>query len=95
MIADIFGQSFKDELFRELVNLHKEAYRQAKKEVNNETEWVTIEQLQRKTGWGRTTLEKWRDQGKFRYSQKTERGKCLYDLDDVNRFLRQNSKGKR
>ncbi|MGT2800958.1 hypothetical protein Javan290_0053 [Streptococcus phage Javan290] len=94
MIAEIFGQSFKDELFREFVELHKEAYRQAKKEVSHETVWVTIDELQKKTGWGRSTLENWRDQKKFRYMQKTKGGKYLYDLADVNRFLRQNSKGK-
>ncbi|OHX26788.1 hypothetical protein BKX95_08475 [Streptococcus iniae] len=57
-----------------------------------QVDWVSIKELQTITGWGRTTLENWRDQGKFRYLQKAKGGKYTYDLQDVQRFLRSMNK---
>lgn len=57
-------------------------------------DWVGIDELQQITGWGRTTLENWRNQGKFMSMRKTPNGKVLYNLPDVQRFLRQQGKQK-
>ncbi|QBX17945.1 helix-turn-helix domain-containing protein [Streptococcus parauberis] len=57
-----------------------------------QVDWISIKELQTITGWGRTTLENWRDQGKFRYHQKVKGGKYTYDLQDVQRFLRSMNK---
>lgn len=53
-------------------------------------EWVNMKQLEEETGWGRTKLTQWREQGKFRFTRSSENGKVLYDLGDVHRFLRVN-----
>ncbi|QBX14786.1 hypothetical protein Javan155_0045 [Streptococcus phage Javan155] len=47
-----------------------------------------MKQLEKETGWGRTKLTQWREQGKFNFKRSSENGKVLYDLADVNRFLR-------
>lgn len=88
MVLELFGENFKTELLNELVELNKQALAEAKKQVSKQTTWVGIAELQEKTGWGRTNLELWRDQKKFRYMQKTKGGKYLYDLEDVQRFCR-------
>lgn len=88
MVLELFGENFKAELLNELVELNKQALTEAKKQVSKQTTWVGIAELQEKTGWGRTSLETWRDQKKFRYMQKTKGGKYLYDLEDVQRFCR-------
>ena len=38
---------------------------EAKRRQSRQITWVPIKQLQEATGWGRTKLEEWRDQGKF------------------------------
>ena len=88
MALELFGDSFKTELFEELVELNKQALVEAKRQVSKKTTWVTITELKAKTGWGRSTLETWRDQGKFRSMQKSKGGKYLYDLEDAQRFCR-------
>lgn len=88
MALELFGDSFKAELFEELVELNKQALTEAKKQLAKKTTWVSIKELQAKTGWGRGTLETWRDQGKFRSMQKSKGGKYLYDLEDTLRFCR-------
>lgn len=88
MALELFGDSFKAELFAELVELNKQALTEAKKQLAQKTTWVSIKELQVKTGWGRGTLEAWRDQGKFRSMQKSKGGKYLYDLEDALRFCR-------
>lgn len=88
MALELFGDSFKTELFAELVELNKQALIEAKKQLTQKTTWVSIKELQAKTGWGRGTLETWRDQGKFRSMQKSKGGKYLYDLEDAQRFCR-------
>ncbi|MBC6976895.1 MerR family transcriptional regulator [Streptococcus cristatus] len=88
MALELFGDSFKAELFEELVELNKQALAEAKRQVSKKTTWVTITELKAKTGWGRSTLETWRDQGKFRSMQKSKGGKYLYDLEDALRFCR-------
>lgn len=88
MVLEFFGEDFKAQLLSELVELNKQALAEAQRQQSRETKWVSIAELQEKTGWGRTSLEAWRDQKKFRYMQKTKGGKYLYDLDDVQRFLR-------
>lgn len=88
MALELFGDSFKAELFEELVELNKQALEEAKRQVSKKTTWVTITELKDETGWGRSTLETWRDQGKFRSMQKSKGGKYLYDLEDAQRFCR-------
>ncbi|HEP6002083.1 TPA: MerR family transcriptional regulator [Streptococcus pyogenes] len=88
MALELFGDSFKAELFEELVELNKQALAEAKRQVSKKTTWVTITELKDETGWGRSTLETWRDQGKFRSMQKSKGGKYLYDLEDAQRFCR-------
>lgn len=88
MVLELFGDSFKAELFEELVELNKQALAEAKRQVSKKTTWVTITELKDETGWGRSTLETWRDQGKFRSMQKSKGGKYLYDLEDAQRFCR-------
>lgn len=88
MALELFGDSFKTELFEELVELNKQALIEAKKQLAQKTTWVTITKLKDETGWGRSTLETWRDQGKFRSMQKSKGGKYLYDLEDALRFCR-------
>lgn len=88
MVLELFGDSFKAELFAELVELNKQALTEAEKQLAQKTTWVSIKELQAKTGWGRGTLETWRDQGKFRSMQKSKGGKYLYDLEDAQRFCR-------
>lgn len=88
MALELFGDNFKTELFEELVELNKKALTEAKKQIVQKTTWVSIKELQAKTGWGRGTLETWRDQGKFRSMQKSKGGKYLYDLEDAQRFCR-------
>lgn len=88
MALELFGDSFKTELFEELVELNKQALTEAKRQLSKKTTWVSIKELQAKTGWGRGTLETWRDQGKFRSMQKSKGGKYLYDLEDAQRFCR-------
>lgn len=56
--------------------------------------WVGIDAVIEETGWGRSTIEKWRNEGCFMTMRKTSHGKVLYDLNDVQRFLRQKSKQK-
>ena len=88
MVLEFFGEDFKTQLLGELVELNKQALAEAQRQQSRETKWVGIAELQKKTGWGRTNLELWRDQKKFRYMQKTKGGKYLYDLEDVQRFCR-------
>ncbi|MGX5858976.1 MerR family transcriptional regulator [Streptococcus sanguinis] len=88
MPLELFGEDFKSKLFAELVELNKQAMAEAKRQVSKQITWVNIKELQDATGWGRTNLEKWRDQGKFRSMQRTKGGKYLYDLEDAQRFCR-------
>lgn len=88
MVLELFGEDFKTQLLGELVELNKQALAEAQRQQSQETKWVSITELQKATGWGRTSLETWRDQKKFRYMQKSKGGKYLYDLEDVQRFLR-------
>ena len=80
MVLELFGTEFKDKLFEELVSLNIKAMEEAKRRSSRNITWVPIKQLQEATGWGRTKLEEWRDQGKG--------GKYLYNLEDVQRFCR-------
>lgn len=88
MALEIFGQDFKRELLEELVALNTEALKIAQTKNSKSIEWITMKQLEKETGWGRTKLTEWRDQGKFNFKRSSENGKVLYDLADVNRFLR-------
>ena len=65
MVLELFGTEFKDKLFEELVSLNIKAMEEAKRRSNRHITWVPIKQLQEATGWGRTKLEEWRDQGNF------------------------------
>lgn len=58
-------------------------------------DWVGIDTVMEKTGWGRSTIEKWRDQGQFLTMRKSARGKVLYNLPDVLRFTRQFARQKK
>ena len=88
MVLELFGPEFKDKLFEELVQLNIKALDEAKKRTSRQTTWVSIKELQASTGWGRTKLEEWRDQGKIQFQQSGKGGKCLYNLEDVQRFCR-------
>lgn len=88
MVLELFGTEFKERLFEELVELNLEALNEAKRKSSRYTTWVPIKKLQEETGWGRTKLEEWRDQGKFQYQQSGKGGKYLYNLEDVQRFCR-------
>lgn len=86
MVLELFGTEFKERLFEELVELNLKALNEAKRKSSRYTTWVSIKKLQEETGWGRTKLEEWRDQGKFQYQQSGKGGKYLYNLEDVQRF---------
>lgn len=88
MALELFGPEFKDKLFEELVTLNIKAFEEAKRRMSRQITWVSIKELQGATGWGRTKLEEWRDQGKFQYQQSGKGGKYLYNLEDVLRFCR-------
>ena len=88
MVLELFGPEFKEKLFEELVELNVKALNEAKRKSSRYTTWVPIKKLQEETGWGRTKLEEWRDQGKFQYQQSGKGGKYLYNLEDVKRFCR-------
>lgn len=88
MVIELFGPEFKEKLFEELVELNVKALNEAKRKSSRYTTWVPIKKLQEETGWGRTKLEEWRDQGKFQYQQSGKGGKYLYNLEDVQRFCR-------
>lgn len=88
MVLELFGTEFKERLFEELVELNLKALNEAKRKSSKYTTWVPIKKLQEETGWGRTKLEEWRDQGKFQYQQSGKGGKYLYNLEDVQRFCR-------
>ena len=88
MVLELFGTEFKERLFEELVELNLKALNEAKRKSSRYTNWVPIKKLQEETGWGRTKLEEWRDQGKFQYQQSGKGGKYLYNLEDVQRFCR-------
>lgn len=88
MVLELFGPEFKDKLFEELVMLNIKAFEEAKRRMSRQITWVSIKELQCATGWGRTKLEEWRDQGKFQYQQSGKGGKYLYNLEDVLRFCR-------
>lgn len=88
MAIELFGTEFKERLFEELVELNLKALNEAKRRSSRYTTWVPIKKLQEETGWGRTKLEEWRDQGKFQYQQSGKGGKYLYNLEDVQRFCR-------
>ena len=86
MVLELFGTEFKERLFEELVELNLKALNEAKRKSSRHTTWVPIKKLQEETGWGRTKLEEWRDQGKFQYQQSGKGGKYLYNLEDIQRF---------
>ena len=88
MVLELFGTEFKERLFEELVELNLKALNEAQRKSSRYTTWVPIKKLQEETGWGRTKLEEWRDQGKFQYQQSGKGGKYLYNLEDVQRFCR-------
>ena len=88
MVLELFGTEFKEKLFEELVELNLKALNEAKRKSSRYTTWVPIKKLQEETGWRRTKLEEWRDQGKFQYQQSGKGGKYLYNLEDVQRFCR-------
>lgn len=88
MVLELFGTEFKERLFEELIELNLKALNEAKRKSSRYTTWVPIKKLQEETGWGRTKLEEWRDQGKFQYQQSGKGGKYLYNLEDVQRFCR-------
>lgn len=88
MALELFGQEFKDKLFEELVTLNMKTMEEAQRRASKQITWVSIKALQKATGWGRTKLEEWRDQGKFQFQQSGKGGKYLYNLEDVQRFCR-------
>lgn len=87
-ITQTHNENYINQLFEELVSLNIKAMEEAQKRVSKQITWVPIKALQEATGWGRTKLEEWRDQGKFQFQQSGKGGKYLYNLEDVQRFCR-------
>lgn len=87
-ITQTHNENYINQLFEELVSLNIKAMEEAKRRQSIQITWVPIKQLQEATGWGRTKLEEWRDQGKFQFQQSGKGGKYLYNLEDVQRFCR-------
>ena len=87
-ITQTYNENYINQLFEELVSLNIKAMEEAKRRQSRQITWVPIKQLQEATGWGRTKLEEWRDQGKFQFQQSGKGGKYLYNLEDVQRFCR-------
>ena len=87
-ITQTHNENYINQLFEELVSLNIKAMEEAKRRTSRQITWVPIKQLQEATGWGRTKLEEWRDQGKFQFQQSGKGGKYLYNLEDVQRFCR-------
>lgn len=87
-ITQTHNENYINQLFEELVSLNIKAMEEAKRRQSRQITWVPIKALQEATGWGRTKLEEWRDQGKFQFQQSGKGGKYLYNLEDVQRFCR-------
>lgn len=87
-ITQTHNENYINQLFEELVSLNIKALEEAKRRTSRQITWVSIKELQASTGWGRTKLEEWRDQGKFQFQQSSKGGKYLYNLEDVQRFCR-------
>ncbi len=87
-ITQTHNENYINQLFEELVSLNIKAMEEANRRTSRQITWVSIKELQASTGWGRTKLEEWRDQGKFQYQQSGKGGKYLYNLEDVQRFCR-------
>lgn len=87
-ITQTHNESYINQLFEELVSLNIRAMEEAQRRASRQITWVSIKALQKATGWGRTKLEEWRDQGKFQFQQSGKGGKYLYNLEDVQRFCR-------
>lgn len=87
-IVQTHNENYINQLFEELVSLNIKAMEEAKRRTSRQITWVSIKELQASTGWGRTKLEEWRDQGKFQFQQSGKGGKYLYNLEDVQRFCR-------
>lgn len=87
-ITQTHNENYINQLFEELVSLNIKAMEEAKRRQSRQITWVPIKKLQEATGWGRTKLEEWRDQGKFQFQQSGKGGKYLYNLEDVQRFCR-------
>lgn len=87
-ITQTHNENYISQLFEELVSLNIKAMEEAKRRQSRQITWVPIKHLQEATGWGRTKLEEWRDQGKFQFQQSGKGGKYLYNLEDVQRFCR-------
>lgn len=87
-ITQTHNENYINQLFEELVSLNIKAMEEAQRRASRQITWVSIKALQKATGWGRTKLEEWRDQGKFQFQQSGKGGKYLYNLEDVQRFCR-------
>lgn len=73
-ITQTHNENYINQLFEELVSLNIKAMEEAQKRVSKQITWVPIKALQEATGWGRTKLEEWRDQGKFQFQQSGRAG---------------------
>ena len=87
-ITQTHNENYINQLFEELVSLNIKAMEEAQRRASKQITWVSIKALQKATGWGRTKLEEWRDQGKFQFQQSGKGGKYLYNLEDALRFCR-------
>lgn len=57
-----------------------------------EDKWISSDEAMRKLGISsKSTLQKWRDEGRIRYTQ-PERRIILYDNDSINEFLEKNAR---
>lgn len=80
----------EDEAFYALVE--KVVDRIKEKHGIKEDKWLSADDAMRKLGIkSKTTLQKWRDEGKIRFTQ-PEKKIILYDNDSINAYLDRNAR---
>ena len=74
-------------------NLVEEVVKRLKEKQNIQADkWISdIEAMQKLRIKSKTTLQKFRDEGKIRFSQ-PEKKIIVYDLDSINEFLEKHAK---
>ncbi|MEI9911351.1 MAG: DNA-binding protein [Bacteroidota bacterium] len=81
----------EDEAFYALVE--KVVERLKEKLSVRDDKWILPEVAMTKLGiTSKTTLQKYRDEGRIRFSQTDEKRIILYDLDSINDYLEKNAK---
>ena len=80
----------EDEAFAQLV---ERVIRQVKEQKNvQQDKWISSEEAMNKLRiTSKTTLQKFRDEGKIRFSQ-IEKKLILYDIDSINAYIEEHAK---